>query len=125
MMPNLDAMGHRWVNALAGFDFKIEYLKGTDNKVADVLSCVETRLDDVTTKELLVDCPNTVLKGAGYANTNEDLEAWTKVQKEAINEVIKRAKFQRQPYADHQAWGGGERECYFGSPASGDQTHQA
>ena len=36
--PNLDAMGHRWVNALVGFDFKIEYLKGTDNKVADVLS---------------------------------------------------------------------------------------
>ena len=58
-MPNLDAMGHRWVSALAGFDFKIEYLKGTDNKVTDVLSQVETRLDDATTKELQVDCPNT------------------------------------------------------------------
>ena len=46
MMPNLDTMGYRWVNALAGFDFKIEYLKGTDNKVADILSHVETRLDD-------------------------------------------------------------------------------
>ena len=94
MTPNLDAMGHRWVNALAGFDFKIEYLKGTDNKVADILSHVETRLDDATTKELLADCPNTVLKGAGYVNTNEDPEAWTKVQKEGINEVIERAKFQ-------------------------------
>ena len=100
MTPNLDAMGHRWVNALAGFDFKIEYLKGTDNKVADVLSHVETRLDDATTKELLADCLNTVLKGAGYANTNEDLEAWTKVQKEAINEVIGRAKFQHIPHAE-------------------------
>ena len=92
-MPKLDAMGHRWVNALAGFDFKIEYLKGTDNKVADVLSHVETRLDDAT-KELLADCPNTALKDAGYASTNEDLEVWTKAQKQAINEVIKRAKFQ-------------------------------
>ena len=40
MTPNLNAMGHQWVNALAGFDFKIEYLKGTDNKVTDVLSQV-------------------------------------------------------------------------------------
>ena len=99
-MPNLDAMGHQWVNAFAGFNFKIEYLKGTDNKVADVLSHVETRLDDATTKELLADCPNTVLKGTGYTNTNEDLEAWTKVQKEAVNEVIERAKFQHILHAE-------------------------
>ena len=84
---------------MAGFDFKIEYLKGTDNKVADILSRVETRLDDATTKELLADCPNTVLKGTGYASMNEDPEAWTKVQKQAINKVIKRAKFQHIPYA--------------------------
>ena len=64
--PNLDAVGHRWVSALARFDFKIEYLKGSDNKVADVLSHVETRLDNATTKEFLADGPNTILKGAGY-----------------------------------------------------------
>ena len=93
-------MGHRWVNILAGFDFKIENLKGTDNKVADILSRVETRLDDATTKELLGDCPNTILKGAGYANTNEDPDTWTKVQKEAINEVIERAKFQHILHAE-------------------------
>ena len=29
--PNLDAMGHRWVSALARFDFKLEYLCGADN----------------------------------------------------------------------------------------------
>ena len=98
--PNLDAMGHCWVNALVGFDFKIEYLKGTNNKVADVLSHVETRLDDATTKELLADCPNTVLKGTGYANMNEDPDAWTKVQKEAVNEVIERAKFQHIPHTE-------------------------
>ena len=99
MMLNLDTICHRWVNALVGFNFKIEYLKGTDNKVADVLSHVEPRLDDATTKELLADCPNSVLKGAGYANMNEDLEAWTKVQKKAVNEVIERARFQHIPHA--------------------------
>ena len=36
--PNLDALGHRWVAALAGFEMTIEYLKGTNNKVADALS---------------------------------------------------------------------------------------
>ena len=29
--PNLDATGHRWVLALAGFNFKLEYLRGADN----------------------------------------------------------------------------------------------
>ena len=38
--PNLDAIGHQWVAALAGFDMNIEYLRGTDNKVADALSRV-------------------------------------------------------------------------------------
>ena len=36
--PNLDAMGHRWVSALAQFNFELEYQKGQDNIVADVLS---------------------------------------------------------------------------------------
>ena len=31
MTRNLDATGHRWVLALAGFNFKLEYLCGTDN----------------------------------------------------------------------------------------------
>ena len=37
-MPNLDAMGHRWVGALASFQFELKYQKGTDNGAADVLS---------------------------------------------------------------------------------------
>ena len=36
--PNLDAIGHCWVESLAGFNFTIEYLRGADNKVADALS---------------------------------------------------------------------------------------
>ena len=39
-MPNLDAVGHRWVAAMAGYNFEIEYICRTDNKVADALSCV-------------------------------------------------------------------------------------
>ena len=29
--PNLDATRHRWVSALAGFNFRLEYLRSTDN----------------------------------------------------------------------------------------------
>ena len=36
--PNIDATGHHWVGALARFNFQLEYQKGWDNTVADVLS---------------------------------------------------------------------------------------
>ena len=36
--PNLDATGHQWVGALAWFNFKLEYQKGCDNTVVDMLS---------------------------------------------------------------------------------------
>ena len=52
-MPNLDAIGHRWVAAMAGYNFEIEYVRGTDNKVADALSRVGGRLDEEAVKELL------------------------------------------------------------------------
>ena len=41
--PNLDALGHRWIAALAGYNMKLEYLKGSVNKVADALSRVSTQ----------------------------------------------------------------------------------
>ena len=54
MTPNLDALGHHWVGALAGYNMKLEYLKGSNNKVADALSCVSTqKLDEETVTELL------------------------------------------------------------------------
>ena len=40
MTPNLDAVRHRWVAAMAGYNFQIEYIRGSDNKVADALSRV-------------------------------------------------------------------------------------
>ena len=36
--PNLDATGHQWVGALVKFNFWLEYQKGQDNTVADLLS---------------------------------------------------------------------------------------
>ena len=51
--PNLDATGHQWVAAMAAYDMTIEYLKGTDNKVADMMSRVPERLDPETVTVLL------------------------------------------------------------------------
>ena len=53
--PNLDAVEHRWMASLAGFNFTIEYLRGADNKVADALSRVGNRLelDTDSVRELL------------------------------------------------------------------------
>ena len=51
---NLDVLGHHWVVALASYNMKLEYLKGSDNKVADALSRVSTqKLDKETVTELL------------------------------------------------------------------------
>ena len=38
MTPNLDATGHRWVGALALFQFELKYQKGANNGAADALS---------------------------------------------------------------------------------------
>ena len=43
--PNLDAIGHWWVATLAGYNMTIEYLKGANKKVADILSWVPQWLD--------------------------------------------------------------------------------
>ena len=53
MTPNLDAVRHRWVAAMVGYNFEIEYIRGMDNKVADTLSRVGERLDEEAVKELL------------------------------------------------------------------------
>ena len=53
MTPNLDATGHWMVGALVQFNFKLEYQKGCDNTVADVLSWVIPQLDPDTVKSIL------------------------------------------------------------------------
>ena len=42
--PNLGTTGHQWVRALVRFNFQLEYQKGWDNTVADMLSQIATCL---------------------------------------------------------------------------------
>ena len=51
--PNLDAIGHWWVSALAWFNFELEYQKGQDNMVVDALSWVTSQLDPDTVRLIL------------------------------------------------------------------------
>ena len=51
--PNLDVTGHRWVVALAPFKINLEYVRGSDNKVADALSHIHERLDEHTVCSVL------------------------------------------------------------------------
>ena len=99
--PNLDATGHRWVSALDGFNFKLEYLHGTDNRVADVLSRIENRLMDKATGEFLqsLDESSYDAKGIGD-NTEKGMQLLTKVEKDAVNEIMERACFSHIPHAE-------------------------
>ena len=65
MTPNLDAMEHRWVSALASFQFELEYQKGADNDATDALSWVPTSHSWETIQYL----PEGAIVGA--ANHNE------------------------------------------------------
>ena len=51
--PNLDATGHWWVGALAKFNFWLEYQKGWDNTVADMLSWITTCLGPEAMQSIL------------------------------------------------------------------------
>ena len=81
--PNLDALGYRWVAALASYNMTIRYLKGSNNKVANGLSWIKTRLDPETVTELL----NHVKGGAPQAEA-EDIRVIE--EKRADQEVILR-----------------------------------
>ena len=50
---NLDATGHRWVGALASFEFELEYQKGSENGAANALSRVPIQHDHRTVKSLM------------------------------------------------------------------------
>ena len=101
MTPNLDATGHHWVSALASFNFKLEYLRGANNRVADVLSRMENRLMDEATGEFLqfLDESSYDAKGVGD-NTEKGTQPLTKVKKDAMNEIMERAHFSRIPHAE-------------------------
>ena len=82
--PNLDVLGHRWVAALAGYNMKLEYLKGSYNKVADALSHVlMQKLDEETVTELLNYAQNGSTPRAETANIHV-IEEGERVDQEVI-----------------------------------------
>ena len=93
--PNLDMLGHRWVAALAGYNMKLEYLKGSDNKVADALSRVSTqKLDEETVTELLNHTRNGSTPRAETANIHV-IEEGERVDQEVIvryTQIVKQHK---------------------------------
>ena len=71
MTPNLDALGHHWVAALAGYNMKLEYLKGSDKKIADTLSQLPLeKLDEEAVAELLYYARTSHKPRAETANMN-------------------------------------------------------
>ena len=84
MTPNLDALGHCWVAALASYNMKLEYLKGSNNKVADALSRVSMqKLDEETVTELLNYARNGRTPRAETANMHV-IEEGERVDQEVI-----------------------------------------
>ena len=120
MTPNLDAIGHQWVGALVHFNFKIEYQKGCDNTVVDMLSWVTTQLDPDTVK-LILDgvaieaahraetCDPTMVESGhcleqevhvaiGHTPIQMHLMDWTEAQREdpVLSAVLDRLKAQKR-----------------------------
>ena len=93
--PNLDALGHLWVAALAGYKMKLEYLKGADNKIVDTLSRLPPeKLDEHTVAELLDYAHNSYKPRAEMANMNV-IEEGERVDQEVIvqyNQIVKQHK---------------------------------
>ena len=93
--PNLEALGHCSVAALAGYNMKLEYLKGSDNKVADALSRVSMqKLDEETITELLNCTRNGSAPWAETANIHM-IEEGERVDQEVIvqyTQIVKQHK---------------------------------
>ena len=87
--PNLDTTGHRWVGALASFQFELKYQKGTNNRAADTLSQVPINHSRQTVQSLL----KGVIVGAsnrGEAKANEGLlEEHERLSREARVQAVK------------------------------------
>ena len=99
--PNLDATGHRWVLALASFNFKLEYLCGADNRVADVLSRMENSLMDEATGEFLQSLDESSYDANSVGdNTEKGTQPLTKVEKDAVNEIMERVHLSHIPHAE-------------------------
>ena len=54
---NLDAAGQHWVACLTSYNFSLEYQKGNDNTVADLLSQMNERLPEEEVQEYMNKIP--------------------------------------------------------------------
>ena len=91
MMPNLDATGHKWVGALASFQFKLEYQKGANNGAADVLSRIPISHSRETIQSLL---GGVIVGAADWSEvrvSKELLEEHERLSQEARVQVAKLA----------------------------------
>ena len=88
-MPNLDAMGHRWVGALALFQFELEYQKGTDNGAMDALSQVPISHNQETIQSLLEGAIIGVADRGEAKASKELLEEHERLSQEARVQVAK------------------------------------
>ena len=84
-MPNLDAIGHRWVGMLASFQFELKYQKGADNGAADALSQVPISHNRQTVQSLLEGASD---RGEAEANKGI-LEEHECLSQEARVQVVK------------------------------------
>ena len=95
MTPNLDALGHCWVAALAGYNMKLEYLKGSENKIADTLSwLLPEKLNEEAVAELLNYTRTTHKPHTELANINV-IEEGERVDQEVIvryTQIVKQHK---------------------------------
>ena len=93
--PNLDALGHRWVAALAEYNMKLEYLKGSDTKITDTLSWLPLeKLDGEAIAELLDYARNSHKPQTETANINV-IEEGEHVDQEVIvwyTQIVKQHK---------------------------------
>ena len=109
---NLDAIRHRCVVAIGGYNFEIKYVHGSDNKVADALSRMGGNLDEdaikelpdqSTIKELL---SHAVCYGMPQAETNDPrvTQEYKKVEGEVIMQarMLVETKKNYQNLADSQ-----------------------
>ena len=71
----------------------MEYLCSTDNQVANVLSRMETRLDDNATNEFLQSLDESSYNAKNVSDDAGKENAWplTQVKKNAVNEIMERA----------------------------------
>ena len=101
-MPNLDAVGHRWVAAMAGYNFEIQYVRRSDNKVADALSHVGECLDEDNVKELLDQSAIKELLSHAMPQAESDDPRVTQEHEKAEGEIIMQARMLAETKKNYQ-----------------------